>query len=263
MNSWGFIPISTVITALLSLSYYSASQADEWRVLASPYVWAPSMKGDVTVGGLKGEVDKSFSEIFGHLDSVFMGNVEITDLTLGFYLDGVHAQTSESHMINDQKVDAATTQTSLALGAFYRVYEKSLGGLTVFGEPRVFAVEPSLGIRWTKLKAKVEIDQSATQQKKTVDWVDPLVGLRLSADLTEQWTLLGQAEVGGMDTASKKTFSAQAYLGYRTYLSRYPTVVRVGYRLLSQEYETGDFTGNKFRYDVTQRGPVIGLTMRF
>jgi hypothetical protein len=43
-----------------------------------------------------------------------------------------------------------------------------------------------------------------------------------------------------------------------------PTILRFGYRALYQDYENDDFTGiNKFRWDVTQHGPVIGFSMRF
>ena len=71
------------------------------------------------------------------------------------------------------------------------------------------------------------------------------------------------ADTGGLDTASKKTWNAQGYLGYRMYVADHPAIIRVGYRVLSQDYRTTDFTGNKFKYDVTQRGPVLGLSMRF
>ncbi|AZE00024.1 MULTISPECIES: hypothetical protein [Pseudomonas] len=85
----------------------------------------------------------------------------------------------------------------------------------------------------------------------------------MQSDLTGRWTLSGEADVGGFDTASKETFNAQGCLGYRIYLFEHPTILRAGYRVLSQNYRITDFTGNKFKYDVTQRGSVLGLSMRF
>ena len=85
----------------------------------------------------------------------------------------------------------------------------------------------------------------------------------MQADLTDRWTLSGETDTGGLDTSSKKTWNAQGYLGYRMYLADHPTILRVGYRVLAQNYRTTDFTGNTFKYDVTQRGPVLGLSMRF
>ncbi len=151
--------------------------------------------------------------------------------------------------------------TILAAGAYYRVYDLALGGDTVFGEPRHFTVEPTVGIRWTKLEAHA--DAGFTSANKSADWLDPFVGMRLSTDLSDRWNLAGEADIGGFDIGSKLAVNAQAYLGYRTYMFNHPTILRVGYRVLSQDYETDDFTGNKFRWDVTQHGPVLGFSMRF
>lgn len=72
-----------------------------------------------------------------------------------------------------------------------------------------------------------------------------------------------EADVGGFGTGSKLSVNAQAYLGYRTHMGNLPTILRVGYRVLSQDYEGDDFTGNKFNWNVTQHGPVVGLSIRF
>ncbi len=138
-----------------------------------------------------------------------------------------------------------------------------MGGQTIFGEPRTWRVEPTIGVRWTKLSTKLDIDSLGFSTKKKTEWTDPFVGLRMQADLTDRWTLSGETDTGGLDTSSKKTWNAQGYLGYRMYLADHPTIIRVGYRVLAQNYRTTDFTGNKFKYDVTQRGPVLGLSMRF
>ncbi len=63
-------------------------------VVASPFVWAPSMKGQASLAGVDTKVDVPFSEVFNNLNSVFMGNLEATNRTLGFYIDGVYLNTS-------------------------------------------------------------------------------------------------------------------------------------------------------------------------
>jgi hypothetical protein len=75
----------------------------------------------------------------------------------------------------------------------------------------------------------------------------------MQSDLTDRWALSGEADLGGFDTAYKKTFNIQGRPGYRTYLFENPTILRVGYRVLSQD---------KLKYDITQRGPVLSLSMR-
>ncbi len=234
----------------------------EWAVIVSPYAWAASLKGSGSLAGFDTDVDVPFSEIFDHLDLVAMGNIELTNGQWGVYFDGQYVKTSQSEDVFAHEIGLDITTTTLSAGAFYKAYEQQLGGDTVFGKPRTLSIEPTAGVRWTKLKADVQAFGLRTT--KSADWTDPFVGLRMNADLTERWNLFAEADVGGFDVGSKVSVNAQAYLGYRTLMFGHPTILRAGYRLLYQDYENDDFTGtNKFRWDVSQHGPVIGLSMRF
>lgn len=233
----------------------------EWSLIVSPYVWAASLKGDASLAGLDTDVDIPFSDIFDHLDLAAMGNVEVTNGLFGFYVDGQYVETSQDEHLADHEIGLNIKTTILAAGVYYRAYDLSLGGNTIFGDPRHFTIEPTVGVRWTKLEA--DADAGFIRAKKSADWVDPFVGARLSYDLSERWNLSGEADIGGFDTGSKFAVNAQAYLGYRTYMFNHPTILRVGYRVLSQDYETDDFTGNRFRWDVNQHGPVLGFSIRF
>lgn len=241
----------------------STPEKSQWLVLVSPFAWAPSMKGHVELGGMHTKADLSANEILHNLDSVFMGNIEVTNRTVGFFIDGVHAKTSQTDRAFGRKVGLEITQTTFAAGAYYRAYQYELGGNTVFNEPRTWRLEPMLGVRWTKLSTSVDVPSLGFSTHKKTHWTDPFVGLRSQVDLNDRWTLSGAVDTGGLDTSSKKTYNGQAYLGYRLYLLEYPTIIRLGYRVLAQDYRTKDFTGKTFKYDVTQRGPVLGVSIRF
>lgn len=240
----------------------ASSLPDRWKLIVSPYVWALSLDGDASLAGFDTHVDVPFSETLKHLDLAIMGNVEVTNGRFGFYVDGQYAQTSQEEELLSNELAVGIATTTLALGAFYRAYEVELGGLTVFNEARVFALEPTIGLRWTKLEATVDaLGLSVTKQ---ANWTDPFIGLRLNADLDERWNLWAEADIGGFDIGSKISYSAQAFLGYRTFVLDHPTVLRLGYRVTAQDFETDDFTGsNKFQWDVTQHGPIIGFSMQF
>jgi hypothetical protein len=267
--------VATICVALLSaLSILpgKAAAADfdngriaperEWAVIVSPYAWAASLKGNASLAGFDTDVDVPFSDVFDHLDFVAMGNVEITNGQWGVYFDGQHVKTSQDEQVFSHQIGIGITTTTLSAGAFFKAYEKELGGDTVFGKPRTLSIEPTAGVRWTKLEADVEAFGLRTS--KSSNWTDPFVGLRVNADLDERWNLFAEADVGGFDVGSKVSVNAQAYLGYRTMMLGHPTVLRAGYRLLYQDYENDDFTGaNKFKWDVSQHGPAIGFSMRF
>jgi len=234
----------------------------EWAVIVSPYVWAASLKGNASLAGFDTDVDVPFSEIFDHLDLALMGNVEVTNGKWGVYFDGQHVQTSQDERVFAHEIGIHIKTTTLAAGAFFKAYEVELGGQTVFGKPRTISFEPTVGVRWTELKA--DVSAFGVSSTKNSDWADPFIGLRMNADLTDRWNLFAEADVGGFDVGSKVSVNAQAYLGYRMEMLGKPTILRAGYRLLYQDYENDDFTGaNKFRWDVSQHGPVVGFSMRF
>lgn len=234
---------------------------DRWKVIVSPYVWAASLKGSASLAGRSTDVHVPFSDIFDNLDMAVMGDIEVVKGPLGFFLDGQYVSTSQDEDIFANEIALKIKTTSISAGAFYRVYEQELGGNTVFNEPRRFVVEPTIGLRWTKIEA--ELAALGRQVTKKADWTDPFIGVRLKTDLNERWNLAAEADIGGFSVGSKLSVNAQAYLGYRTFLFERPTTLRVGYRVLSQDYETTDFTGHTFKWDVVQHGPVLGLSMQF
>ena len=77
-------------------------------------------------------------------------------------------------------------------------------------------------------------------------------------DLSDHWTIAGEADVGGFGVGSDFAWNAQAFLGYRTTLFGHPTTFAVGYRALHQDYDHNDF-----EWDVTMYGPVLGAVLRF
>ncbi|WP_037217713.1 hypothetical protein [Rhizobium sp. IBUN] len=262
----------SLVFCLSSIVFSAARAADfdaermeperEWAVIVSPYVWAASLKGNASLAGFDTDVDVPFSEIFDHLDLALMGNVEVTNGKWGVYFDGQHVQTSQDERVFAHEIGIDIKTTTLAAGAFFKAYEVELGGQTVFGKPRTISFEPTVGVRWTELKA--DVSAFGVSSTKSSDWADPFIGLRMNADLTDRWNLFAEADVGGFDVGSKVSVNAQAYLGYRMEMLGKPTILRAGYRLLYQDYENDDFTGaNKFRWDVSQHGPVVGFSMRF
>jgi hypothetical protein len=262
----------SLVFCLSSIVFSAARAADfdaermeperEWAVIVSPYVWAASLKGNASLAGFDTDVDVLFSEIFDHLDLALMGNVEVTNGKWGVYFDGQHVQTSQDERVFAHEIGIDIKTTTLAAGAFFKAYEVELGGQTVFGKPRTISFEPTVGVRWTELKA--DVSAFGVSSTKNSDWADPFIGLRMNADLTDRWNLFAEADVGGFDVGSKVSVNAQAYLGYRMEMLGKPTILRAGYRLLYQDYENDDFTGaNKFRWDVSQHGPVVGFSMRF
>ena len=248
------------LMAALALAAPVAAE-DEWSVTVSPYVWTASLDGKASLAGLDTHVDVPFSEIFESLDFALFTDVEIRKGRWGLFLDGQHVKTSQEENLRSQELGLGVT-TSRAQGAvFYRIYDSPQGGDTATGTPRSFTIDPMVGLRWNRLKANVKVLGREVSRK--ADWTEPFVGVKSSWDVSERWNLSGEADVGGFGVDDKKSANAQVFLGYRTYLLQRPSMLKVGCRSFYQKYEQDDFTGQTFRWSVTQHGPVVGLSMSF
>lgn len=231
-----------------------------WTIIVSPYLWAASLSGHTHLGDRRSDVDVPFSQIFRNLDFTFMGNIEATNGLYGAYLDGQYTKTSQSELVHSHNLAIDITSASLSAGAFYRAVEVPLEGSTVFGHQRIFAVEPTVGIRWTKLKA--DVWSGHVFENRKLEWTDPFIGARVQADLTARWNLFAQADVGGFGVGSDLSVQGQAYLGYRTHIFKRPALLRIGYRALYQDYNGGN-TQDHFKWNVTQHGPIAGVSLVF
>lgn len=231
-----------------------------WRVIFSPYVWGASLTGKAGLLGLNTNVDVPFKDILDNLDMSFMGNIEVTNGTYGVYFDGQYTKTSQDADIRDEQLDMDIKSTTLSGGVYYRLYEQQLEGTTFFGRQRVFAIEPTVGVRWTQIKAQVNVGPYSASRK--ADWTDPFIGTRVFYDINDRWNIFAEADIGGFGAGTKLSANGQIYLGYRTLIFDVPTTWRVGYRALYQDYRDNDSV-EKFKYDVTQHGPVIGLSVQF
>jgi len=254
-------PLAASATAPLEATpSLPASSPGDWHVTVSPYLWAASLRGHADIAGRRADFHMPFSTIFDDLDFSFMGNIEASNGRYGFYIDNVYTSLGQR-----QHVDGLATHTRLRAnwltgGAFVRAYEQQLGGTTLAGTPRIFAIEPTMGLRWTSLRGS--IDTPLGDVSSRVNWTDPFVGLRVETDLTDRWNLSAEADIGGFGMGSEFSANGQVYLGYRLKLFGHDTMLRLGYRALYQDYREHTDYG-RAKWSNTMQGPVAGISIRF
>lgn len=96
---------------------------------------------------------------------------------------------------------------------------------------------------------------------KSEEWVDPIVGGRIQIDINEKLTFKARGDVGGFGVGSASDFAWNVLAGFGYKLS-HRTTFWLGYRILDVDYDNNDDDG-LFEYDVSIRGPVAGLEIRF
>ena len=233
---------------------------DRWHFNVAPYLWAASLDGDVRIGRLEEDVDLDFIDILKDLSLGAMLYAEARKQRYGAFTNMFFVRTrDDSSGTIDTDVTSDTAQ--IAVGGFYRMLEWQWSE-TASGEPLQLAVEPYAGIRWSYIRAEIQLSGGGAvnlpQADRSESFVDPIIGVRFASDLSERWLAFVSGDVGGFSVGSDYSWNAQGYIGYRMATFGVPTILSVGYRALHQKYKDGDF-----KWDITQHGPIVGTIFAF
>lgn len=260
------IVVSLIVSAIVFVfpnaygeeSRSNPSGTDAWKFSITPYIWAVGLNGDMTVKGNDTEVDDDFGDILDNLDIALEAHIEIWKGNWGFFFDGTYVDLETEGGSGPIDVDVSTELVLVDFGGLYRIGRWPLGEkkeAPMEGKGRSLMLELLLGGRYTDLEAELDPER-LPKVKQSKDWIDLIVGGRLTFDFTEKWSLILRGDVGGFDIGSSSDFTANgsALVGWRI-SPKWDLLA--GYRALYQDYEDGSGP-NEFKYDITTHGPILG-----
>lgn len=263
----------------------------QWEFRVTPYAWATSVKGTSTVAGQTTDVDASFIDVVEESESIvgLMGYFEARRGPLAFYTDVVWASLTfagersatgplggvnvsvEGEIDYEQTIieagaayeiarfsdaismkddlAASTSYTAIDVLAGVRYWRESLGiSLNITGAgPGV--LPPGFQVRGNRVVAR----------SGAMEWVDPVVGLRVRHQFSPGQELQLRGDIGGFGVGSD--FSWQLFGGYSFQLAESWSGV-VGYRALSVDFSEEVSNGTR-GIDLIQHGPVVGVSYRW
>jgi hypothetical protein len=264
------------ILALLALAVALPARAaqvgepvgeDGWEFAFVPYAWALALDGDLTVRGNTADVDMSFGDILDDLNIAAMGDIEVRKGRWGFLVSPFYAKlddkTHETILNQPVSIDATMRMYLMSFEVNYRLGPYALGS-TGEGPIPAVTILPYLGGRYSYLDGDVKVraleSRSADGSK---DWADPLLGVRTLWDLTPRWNVTVSGDVGGFGVGSDLAWELYGAFGYRLNLCKsLAGNVLAGYGALYQDYDEGSGS-DRFEFDATMHGPVIGLSIRY
>jgi hypothetical protein len=246
---------------LLVVATASIARADDddpgaWHVTFTPSFWAAGLYGDVTVRGVNANLDASFLDILDNTDTLvgLQGHLEVTRGRWGAYGDLFYRKTKVEDA-GTTGVDVTNRMWLIEFGAQYRLVDTTndrVPGLTF----DVYA-----GGRYTFIELDLDT-RGAPSLNQSVDWIDPIVGGRLGVHFSEHVVLLFAGDIGGFGVGSDLAWSITGLFGYTWQGAGLEWAVLAGYKALYQDYTSGS-GANRFRWDTTMHGPVLGLSIRF
>ncbi len=122
-------------------------------------------------------------------------------------------------------------------------------------------VDLLFGVRWNVLQGKLDFKGPILQgtYEQTKQWVNPIVGIKLKQPLAGRLNFGFEGDIGGFGAGSDFAWNLFPTVGID--VSRKASIL-LGYRVLSEDYDTG--SGNQsFKYDVVTQAMVFGVSFHF
>ena len=240
--------LASLASAPLAASAQDFGTDDAWSTRLTLYGWLPSISGSQSGPDEVPFVNLDATNVFEALQGAFFGSAEVRKGKIGFLVDYVYADLSSDGSTKrlGLPVDVGTTVSMGTLAVAYRVHEQEDASVDVFGGARPFSVKASGSLT---LPVIGEIDRGTT-----VEWVDPLIGIRGHYQFAEDWGFTGVFDVGGVQSDDTR-WEAIATVNY----DFNDTVSGLlGYRYLSIDYES-----DEAKLDLALQGPMLGVSFNF
>ena len=261
-----------------------------WTFSLTPYFWAVSLNGPLTVKGRTADVDVGFFDILEHtqfptdlFELAALGEARygrfalLTDIV--YLKAGIGASVVRSRgtdAINGTVGASAGLKIWLVAAEFAGAYEiGSWRGLFSPGSSTALDLYAGGRVWWQRGEVDLTVtgtlnvfDLSLTREGalsavKSVSWVDPLVGARIRHQFAPTWDFVLSGDVGGFGVGSQFSWQALALLEHE--IRRSNTIswnAMVGYKALNANYSQGSGL-TLYNYDLTIHGPIFGVTARF
>ena len=152
------------------------------------------------------------------------------------------------------------------VGAAYEVARFGPLAFDVLGGARYWHQQADLSLDVTAAVQVGDLEVAGARafaRSGSVDWLDPIIGVRLRYTVAPGHELLLRGDIGGFGVGSD--FSWQAVGAYGFELGAYQGISFsgvVGYRALYVDYVQGE--GQQlYEFDMLLHGPVLGVSMRW
>ena len=224
---------------------------DKWEVVITPYLFLARMDGDVALGGLESDVNTSAKTLLDNLEFAAASRFEVRKepraglFDVNFMALGDQGDLPLGGRL-DVDIDMLTFESALA----YRL-GSSKTGVDVLGRGRY--------VRQNLRAARTGGIGSGAEREFTPDWVDPIVGLRFTTQISPRASFLARGDIGGFGAGSDFTWNVEAGAEFR--LTRHMGV-QILFKALSIDYEEGS-GASFYRYNIVSPGVVFGFPIRF
>lgn len=204
----------------------TASESD-WHFTVSPYLWLPGVHG--SIGGPNGEqvgFSASPSDMLSHFRFGLMGVAEPRYKRILMPLDIMWIRLG-----SDKALPNTPSQGVANVRATEFVLTQKLGYRLIDSEK--VKIDALAGFRYWYFGENVSFTTNTLNFSASQNWVDPLVGGRITGILTPKVEITVGGDVGGWSHAAQIDYQVFGLLGYRI---KPALALQAGYRYLYFDY---------------------------
>lgn len=227
------------------------STGGEWEFSLAPlFLWAQGIEGSSQIGPTTAPLDVTFKDALENLKATFTIHYEMKRDALTLFAEYQYVNldpTAETPMGLELDVDFKDTIGELGVG--YWVFGTDKTDWEVIG-----------GARYTKQDLDVSVKNGPDLISTDDAWWVGFIGGRFSAQLSDNWSLIGRADYGVGSGKTNQIWNLSAMFDYR--FKDWGSVF-VGYKWMDYDYENSDKGPSHYAYDATQQGPLLGLNIHW
>jgi len=208
----------------------------DWHFAVSPYLWLPGVHGTIGAQGHEASIHASPGDLLSHFRFGLMGLVDTRYKRIVIPVDVMWIRLGANNALplTDDAVTAKVRGSEFIL-------TPKIGYRLV--DSQIVKIDALTGFRYWHFGETLRLSTSETSLKfsSSQNWVDPLVGGRILANLSPKISVSIGGDVGGWNTGSLLDYQIGGVLGYRV---KPAVVLQVGYRYLAVDYRSGGTTIN-------------------
>jgi hypothetical protein len=225
----------------------------DWHYRVIPYVWMINMDGTTQIGRRRAHINQNFGDILSHLSFAGMIWLEAEKGNLGIFLNSLYSVLKDTAHDGALSLDAKNRFGLFTAGVSYKVYQANNLSLIPFA-----------GFRYTLNDNQMAASTPAitVNAKDNQNWIDPLVGARLIYAFHKAWSGTLEVDIGGTSATTDYSYNVNALVGYHLHTVMTHTTIYFGYRLLDQNYQTGNGSGT-YVWNMRIAGPILGIAFDF
>jgi hypothetical protein len=229
----------------------ATTQDGQWHLAVSPYLWLPGVHGTLGAFGREAGFKASVGDLLSHFRFGLLGVVEARRNRLLTTIDMMYMRLGDDKALPFPGFGA----TSANLTANVFILTPKVGLRLIDG--KMIKADFLTGIRYWYFGENLNFSPATGLNfSRSQNFVDPLVGGRIEAPLSQKTVFTLAGDVGGWGTGSQLEYQVVGALGYKL---KPNMTMQAGYRYLYMDYQKGGQAAPILK--TAMSGVLLGVTL--